>query len=71
LTLLTGWAGQLSLGHFAFAGVGGLAMLAFTARTVDGAGAPIVGNVATITLDVPWLAALPLASLSAFSLRCW
>ncbi len=30
LSLLTGWAGQLSLGQAAFAGVGGLSMLAFT-----------------------------------------
>jgi ABC-type branched-subunit amino acid transport system ATPase component/ABC-type branched-subunit amino acid transport system permease subunit len=61
LTLLTGWAGQLSLGHFAFAGVGGLAMLAFTRGQSMGVGLPIIGNVATITLDVPWLAAMALA----------
>jgi ABC-type branched-subunit amino acid transport system ATPase component/ABC-type branched-subunit amino acid transport system permease subunit len=61
LTLLTGWAGQLSLGHFAFAGVGGLAMLAFTRGQPMGLGLPIVGNVATITLDLPWLAAMALA----------
>jgi ABC-type branched-subunit amino acid transport system ATPase component/ABC-type branched-subunit amino acid transport system permease subunit len=61
LTLLTGWAGQLSLGHFAFAGVGGLAMLAFTRGQSMGLGLPIVGNLATVTIDVPWLAAMALA----------
>ena len=31
LSLLTGWAGQLSLGHFAFVGLGGLSMVALQA----------------------------------------
>ena len=62
LSLLTGWAGQLSLGQAAFAGVGGLSMLAFTRGQPMGIGLPFVGNIVTITLDVPWAVALVLAT---------
>ena len=37
LTVLTGWAGQVSLGQFAFLGVG-----AYTATLADGLGLPVM-----------------------------
>jgi ABC-type branched-subunit amino acid transport system ATPase component/ABC-type branched-subunit amino acid transport system permease subunit len=58
LSLLTGWAGQLSLGQFAFAGVGGLSTLAFTRGQPMGLGLPFVGDLATVTVELPWLVAL-------------
>ena len=58
LSMLTGWAGQLSLGQFAFAGVGGLSTLAFTRGQPLGIGLPFVGNITTVTVDLPWFAAL-------------
>lgn len=61
LSLLTGWAGQLSLGQFAFAGVGGLSMIAFTQGHDLGIGFPFVGHLATVSLEVPWFAAFVLA----------
>ena len=62
LSLLTGWAGQLSLGQAAFAGVGGLSMLAFTRGQPMGIGLPFIGDLATFTIDVPWLVALVMAT---------
>ncbi|MCU1453132.1 MAG: transporter related [Acidimicrobiales bacterium] len=58
LSLLTGWAGQLSLGQFAFAGVGGLSMLAFTRAQPLGLGLPFVGHIATLRFQMPWGLAL-------------
>jgi ABC-type branched-subunit amino acid transport system ATPase component/ABC-type branched-subunit amino acid transport system permease subunit len=62
LSLLTGWAGQLSLGQFAFAGVGGLSMLAFTQGHPLGIGLPWVGHIAEVTIELPWFAALAAAT---------
>jgi ABC-type branched-subunit amino acid transport system ATPase component/ABC-type branched-subunit amino acid transport system permease subunit len=50
LSLLTGWAGQVSLGQFAFLGVG-----AYTATLVDGLGVPamlVIAGVATAATSV-------------------
>ncbi|MCU1353518.1 MAG: transporter related [Acidimicrobiales bacterium] len=58
LSLLTGWAGQLSLGQFAFAGVGGLSMLAFTRAQALGLGLPFIGHIATLRFNLPWGLAL-------------
>lgn len=58
LTVLTGWAGQLSLGQFAFVGVGGLATLAFT----EGHDIPIPFNLFDLSIDVPWGIAVVLAT---------
>lgn len=58
LTVLTGWAGQLSLGQFAFVGVGGLATLAFT----EGHDIPIPLNLFDLSIDVPWGIAVILAT---------
>ena len=62
LSLLTGWAGQLSLGQFAFAGVGGLSMIAFTQGHTLGIGAPWVGQLTEVTIELPWVAALVAAT---------
>lgn len=62
LSLLTGWAGQLSLGQFAFAGVGGLSMLAFTQGHPLGIGLPFVGHLAEVTIELPWFAAMVAAT---------
>jgi ABC-type branched-subunit amino acid transport system ATPase component/ABC-type branched-subunit amino acid transport system permease subunit len=62
LSLLTGWAGQLSLGQFAFVGVGGLSMLAFTQGHPLGIGLPWVGHLAEVTIELPWFAALVAAT---------
>ncbi len=59
LTLLTGWAGQLSLGQFAFVGVGGLATLAFT----KGHDVPIPFSLFDVAVDVPWGVAVVMATL--------
>lgn len=50
LSLLTGWAGQLSLGQFAFVGLGGMSMLTFT----QGHELPLVGA----SLELEWGVAL-------------
>lgn len=51
LTILTGWAGQLSLGQFAFVGLGGLTMTALT----SGHDIPIPFNAFDWSLELPWL----------------
>ena len=58
LTVLTGWAGQLSLGQFAFVGVGGLATLAFT----EGHDIPVPFGLFDLSIDVPWGIAVVLAT---------
>jgi ABC-type branched-subunit amino acid transport system ATPase component/ABC-type branched-subunit amino acid transport system permease subunit len=62
LSLLTGWAGQLSLGQFAFAGVGGFAMLAFTQGHPLGIGFPFIGQLTEVTIELPWFAAMAAAT---------
>jgi ABC-type branched-subunit amino acid transport system ATPase component/ABC-type branched-subunit amino acid transport system permease subunit len=58
ISILTGWAGQLSLGQFAFAGVGGLATIALHRGNDIGIGAPIIGHITTISIELPWGLAL-------------
>jgi ABC-type branched-subunit amino acid transport system ATPase component/ABC-type branched-subunit amino acid transport system permease subunit len=62
LSLLTGWAGQLSLGQFAFAGVGGLAMVAFTRGHPLGIGLPWVGQLGEVTIRLTWVGGLVAAT---------
>jgi ABC-type branched-subunit amino acid transport system ATPase component/ABC-type branched-subunit amino acid transport system permease subunit len=62
LSLLTGWAGQLSLGQLAFAGVGGLSMLALTRGQPLGIGLPFVGHLTTVTIHLQWLPSLIVAT---------
>ena len=58
LSLLTGWAGQLSLGQFAFVGVGGLTTMVLHRGTPVGVGLPVIGELFTIRASLPWLLAL-------------
>ncbi len=58
LSLLTGWAGQLSLGQFAFLGVGGLTTLALHRGHRIGIGTPWTGQWFDFTAHLPWLVAL-------------
>ncbi len=61
VTVLTGWAGQLSLGQFAFAGVGAMVAVAFVSRgvvfPVAVAYATVAGVVAAIAVGLPALRA--------------
>jgi ABC-type branched-subunit amino acid transport system permease subunit/ABC-type branched-subunit amino acid transport system ATPase component len=54
LSLLTGWAGQLSLGQFAFVGLGGLTMVAL--RT--GHDIPVPFNLWDMSYELGWLPAV-------------
>ncbi|MFT5203289.1 MAG: ABC-type branched-subunit amino acid transport system ATPase component [Candidatus Aldehydirespiratoraceae bacterium] len=57
LSVLTGWAGQLSLSQFAFAGVGGMSTVAFT----KGHDIPIPFDLFDASIELPWLASVILA----------
>ncbi|MEQ8840140.1 MAG: ATP-binding cassette domain-containing protein [Acidimicrobiales bacterium] len=57
LSILTGWAGQLSLGQFAFVGVGALSTVAFT----KGHDIPIPFDLFDASLTAPWGVALVLS----------
>ena len=50
LTILTGWAGQLSLSQFAFVGLGALSTLAFT----KGHDIPIPFDLFDANVELPW-----------------
>ena len=50
LTVLTGWSGQLSLGQFAFVGLGGLTTLALT----KGHDIPVPGDLFDVSVTLPW-----------------
>jgi ABC-type branched-subunit amino acid transport system ATPase component/ABC-type branched-subunit amino acid transport system permease subunit len=50
LSILTGWAGQLSLGQFAFVGVGALSTVAFT----KGHDIPVPFDLFDLSIEVPW-----------------
>lgn len=50
LSILTGWAGQLSLGQFAFVGVGALSTVAFT----SGHDIPIPFDLFDASIEAPW-----------------
>jgi ABC-type branched-subunit amino acid transport system ATPase component/ABC-type branched-subunit amino acid transport system permease subunit len=54
MTVLTGWAGQLSLGQFAFVGLGGLTLLGLT----SGNDIPIPFDLFDFSLQLPWGLAL-------------
>ena len=58
LTVLTGWAGQLSLGQFAFVGLGALSTLAFT----RGHDIPIPFDLFDASVELPWGIAVILAT---------
>jgi len=57
LSLLTGWAGQLSLGQFAFVGVGGLMTLGLNQGHEIGIGLPFV-TFFSFSAELPWFLAL-------------
>ncbi len=50
LTILTGWSGQLSLGQFAFVGVGGLTTVALS----SGHDLPVPFDLFDVSADLPW-----------------
>jgi ABC-type branched-subunit amino acid transport system permease subunit/ABC-type branched-subunit amino acid transport system ATPase component len=58
LSLLTGWAGQLSLGHFAFVGLGGLSMVALQA----GHDIPVPFDLWDMSYELGWLPAVLIAT---------
>ena len=58
MTVLTGWAGQLSLGQFAFVGLGGLTVLGLT----HGNDIPVPFDVFDLSLDLPWALAMAVAT---------
>ncbi len=58
VTVLTGWAGQLSLGQFALVGVGGLSTLALT----TGHDIPVPFDLFDLSLELPWLVAIVIAT---------
>ena len=58
MTVLTGWAGQLSLGQYAFVGLGGLTVLGLT----QGNDIPVPFDLFEVSLDLPWALAMVLAT---------
>ena len=58
MTVLTGWAGQLSLGQYAFVGLGGLTVLGLT----HGNDIPVPFDLFDLTLDLPWALAMVVAT---------
>jgi len=59
LTILTGWSGQLSLGQFAFVGVGGLTTIAIT----KGHDIPIPFDLFDLSVELPWGAGVAIGTL--------
>ncbi len=59
LTILTGWSGQISLGQFAFVGVGGMATIALT----NGHDLPIPLDLFDASPTLAWLPAVVMATL--------
>ena len=59
LTLLTGWAGQISLGQFAFVGLGAFCLVALT----KGHDIPIPFNAFDLSLQLNWGTAVVLCTL--------
>lgn len=57
LSILTGWAGQLSLGQFAFVGVGALSTVAFT----KGHDIPVPFDLFDFSIEAPWAVAVVLS----------
>ena len=58
MTVLTGWAGQLSLGQFAFVGLGGLTVLGLT----QGNDIPVPFDLFDLSLELPWALAMAVAT---------
>ena len=58
MTVLTGWAGQLSLGQYAFVGLGGLTVLGLT----QGNDIPVPFDLFDLSLDLPWVLAMVAAT---------
>ena len=58
MTVLTGWAGQLSLGQYAFVGLGGLTVLGLT----QGNDIPIPFNLFNLAVRLPWAWAMVAAT---------
>lgn len=58
MTVLTGWAGQLSLGQFALVGLGGMTTVALT----RGHDIPVPFGLFELSLELPWFVALVLAT---------
>ena len=58
MTVLTGWAGQLSLGQYAFVGLGGLTVLGLT----QGNDIPIPFNLFNLAVSLPWAWAMVAAT---------
>ena len=58
MTVLTGWAGQLSLGQYAFVGLGGLTVLGLT----HGNDIPVPFDLFDLSLDLPWALAMVAAT---------
>ena len=58
MTVLTGWAGQLSLGQYAFVGLGGLTVLGLT----QGNDMPVPFDLFDLSLDLPWALAMVAAT---------
>ncbi len=58
MTVLTGWAGQLSLGQFAFVGLGGLTVLGLT----QGNDIPVPFDLFDLSLELPWALAMVAAT---------
>ena len=59
MTVLTGWAGQLSLGQYAFVGLGGLTVLGLT----QGNDIPIPFNLFNLAVRLPWAWAMVAATV--------
>ena len=58
LSVLTGWAGQLSLGQYAFVGLGGMTVVGLTA----GHDVPIPFDLFDLSLTLPWGVAVAVAT---------
>jgi ABC-type branched-subunit amino acid transport system ATPase component/ABC-type branched-subunit amino acid transport system permease subunit len=59
LSMLTGWAGQLSLGHFAFVGLGALSL----GTVLNGNDIPVPFDLWDMHLTVGWLPGLAIATV--------
>ena len=58
LSVLTGWAGQLSLGQYAFVGLGGMTVVGLT----RGHDIPVPFDLFDLSLSLPWGAAVAIAT---------
>jgi len=58
MTVLTGWAGQLSLGQYAFVGLGGLTVIGLT----QGNDIPVPFDLFDLSLELQWAQAMVIAT---------